>query len=170
MKEISRRDFLKICGALAGELFIENVYAGRKENEIVIRLPEQKLYIKDFDGDVLEYDVSTGRPGHRTPPGDYKVRKIIRDPWWDPRGRPWASRRIKRWCEKHGPLPPWDRRNPLGKYWIYIGKHMGIHDIDGEWKGGFRSHGCIRMKHEDIEYIVESGLVHVGMDVKIRDY
>jgi len=85
-----------------------------------------------------------------TPKGERIVVKKIVDPVWV---KPdWA------FIEEGLPIP--SEHNPsrqvrghLGKYKLDLGGDVGIHGIRGEKVEGRVSHGCVRLKDEDLEII-----------------
>ncbi len=98
--------------------------------EIIINLDNQELYRFENGRIIATHLVSTGIPGHRTPPGDYKV----------------YSKRINQWSTKYEcSMLHWNGITRDGMY--------GIHALEGkryEKKlGHVASHGCIRLSHED---------------------
>jgi lipoprotein-anchoring transpeptidase ErfK/SrfK len=81
-----------------------------------------------------------------------------KNPWWYPPNSPWAA------GEK--PIPP-GPGNPLGTRWMGISSPgVGIHGTpDAASIGYSASHGCIRMRIPDAEWLFDH--VEVGTPVFI---
>lgn len=92
------------------------------------------------------YDISVGKAGNDTPPGRYEVTARDVDPPWHAPDAEWAG-------ELAGQtIPPGDPRNPLKARWIGLEDGVGIHGTAEEEKiGSEASHGCIRMRVEDVK-------------------
>ena len=58
--------------------------------------------------------------------------------------------------------------NPMGLYALYIGRLYAIHGTNANFGIGLRvSHGCVRLRNEDIKFLFEK--VPVGTRVKFID-
>ena len=112
--------------------------------------------------DSAKYDrtfgVATGQSAYPTPLGDYEIVTKQRDPWWYPPPSPWA--------QDSQPVPP-GPGNPLGTRWMGLSApYVGIHGTpDAASIGYSASHGCIRMRIPDAEWLFEH--VKVGTPVFI---
>ncbi len=104
------------------------------------------------------FGVATGRPAYPTPRGTYAIVVKQRNPWWYPPASPWAQG-LK-------PIPP-GPGNPLGTRWMGLSAPgVGIHGTpDAASIGYSASHGCIRMRIPDAEWLFDR--VTVGTPVKI---
>lgn len=118
---------------------------------IFINLAEMRLYHYEGGGKVLTYPISIGRDEWRTPVSGAKViEKIVNPVWYPPKS-------VRRESEEDGdPLPmsvPPGEDNPLGKYAIQLNlPGYFIHGTNRPEGIGMRvTHGCIRMRPEDIE-------------------
>ncbi len=146
------------------------VVADKKEQsvkelyEIVVDKSAQRLYVIDrSSGKVVKsFIVSTGRRGFETPTRDWKVTEITPNPWWYPPKSKWA--RGKK------PVPP-GPNNPLGVLKIRLsGSTILIHGVPKskyKYLGRPASHGCIRMRNEDI--LVLKNYVELGSRVRTVD-
>ncbi|MBU0581026.1 MAG: L,D-transpeptidase [Candidatus Margulisbacteria bacterium] len=131
-------------------------HAAKKENknEIKIYVSEKKMKV-NINGFKKEYSVSTGAlKGQklfandlRTPLGRYKVIKIQDSTKW-------------KFKTTSGAYGPWFIR--LKTAWSGIGIH-GIHDEN--LIGDANSHGCIRLRNQDIHELVAH--VYKGLEVVI---
>jgi lipoprotein-anchoring transpeptidase ErfK/SrfK len=104
------------------------------------------------------FAVATGQSAYPTPLGSFEIVVMERDPWWYPPDSAWAQ------GEK--PIPP-GPGNPLGTRWMGISApNVGIHGTpDAASIGYSASHGCIRMRIPDAEWLFQH--VRVGTPVFI---
>lgn len=107
---------------------------------------------------VRTFRVATGAPSYPTPLGVFEITTMQRSPWWYPPPSPWASGKA--------PVPP-GPRNPLGTRWMGISApYVGIHGTPDAASIGYSvSHGCVRMRIPDAEWLFER--VRVGTPVFI---
>jgi len=107
---------------------------------------------------VRTFGVATGTATYPTPSGVFEIVSMQQDPWWLPPASDWA-RGLK-------PVPP-GPGNPLGTRWMGISSPgVGIHGTpDAASIGYSRSHGCIRMRIPEAEWLF--GNVEVGAPVVI---
>jgi lipoprotein-anchoring transpeptidase ErfK/SrfK len=104
------------------------------------------------------FGVAVGAPGHTTPAGSFKIIQKQMNPTWFPPDSPWA--------EGLGPVPP-GVDNPLGTRWMGTSAPaIGIHGtpLPGSI-GTAASHGCIRMRIPDAEYLYDR--IEIGTPVVI---
>ena len=127
---------------------------------VIKRASNQLLY---FDGDKLKrsFRVATGQSSYPTPIGKFEIVTMQRNPWWYP---PQDSA----WAEGAEPIPP-GPGNPLGTRWMGLdAAGVGMHGTpDAASIGYSASHGCIRMRIPDAEWLFDH--VHIGTPVFIRD-
>ena len=125
---------------------------------IVIRRGQNKLFL--YDGMKLRrtFGVATGQSRYPTPLGQYEVVVKWRNPWWYPPASDWA--------EDAQPIPP-GPGNPLGTRWMGISSPaVGIHGTPDPASIGYSvSHGCIRMRIPEVEWLFNQ--VDVGTPVYI---
>ena len=102
--------------------------------------------------------VATGQAIYPTPTGSWHVVDKQRNPWWRPPDSPWAQG-LK-------PIPP-GPGNPLGTRWMGLdAAGVGMHGTpDAASIGYSASHGCIRMRIPDAEWLFDR--VRVGTPVFI---
>jgi lipoprotein-anchoring transpeptidase ErfK/SrfK len=107
---------------------------------------------------IREFGVATGQAAYPTPLGTYEIATMQRDPWWYPPPSPWAK--------NADPVPP-GPGNPLGTRWMGLSApYIGIHGTpDAASIGYSASHGCIRMRIPDAEWLFQR--VDVGTPVFI---
>lgn len=117
------------------------------DHAIVVNLQEFRLDL--YDGPRLKehFVVGVGALSFPTPPGAYYVRSKATNPTWRNPGSSWA-RGMPAYI---GPGP----RNPLGTRALRLDRGaLVIHGTPQPWSVGHRaSHGCIRMRRDDIEHL-----------------
>lgn len=120
-----------------------------------LRLGERRLLV--YGGEMLlaSYDVAVGREGWTTPTGEFSVLQKQTNPAWE---HPFTGEVVQ-------PGPD----NPLGTRWIGFwtdGQNaIGFHGTPDESViGSAVSHGCVRMRNEDIVALYEQ----VRVDTPVR--
>ena len=127
---------------------------------IVIRRGSHRLYL--YKGAHMSlrasFGVAVGQPIYPTPLGKFTIVTKQRNPWWYPPDTAWAA--------GASPIPP-GPGNPLGTRWMGLSASgVGIHGTpDAASIGYSASHGCIRMRIPDAEWLFER--VEVGSTVFI---
>lgn len=111
---------------------------------LLVDISERRLYVRQNGERIASYRVGVGTSSHPTPRGSFKVRHIIWNPRWVPPNEKWA--RDKK------PRGPGDPLNPMGKVKIFFDEpDYYIHGTnEPETVGRAVSHGCIRMRNEDV--------------------
>jgi lipoprotein-anchoring transpeptidase ErfK/SrfK len=127
---------------------------------IVIMRSSNRLRLYESTKLVRTFGVATGESRYPTPLGAYEIVTMQRNPWWYPPPSPWA--------EDSDPVPP-GPGNPLGTRWMGISApYVGIHGTpDAASIGYSASHGCVRMRIPDAEWLFQQ--VDVGTPVFIVD-
>ena len=125
---------------------------------IVILRDSNRLLLYSKDKLVRRFGIATGQSSYPTPIGDFEITTMQRDPWWYPPPSPWAA--------DSDPVPP-GAGNPLGTRWMGISApYVGIHGTpDAASIGYSASHGCVRMRIADAEWLFHQ--VKVGTPVFI---
>ncbi|MEL6853973.1 MAG: L,D-transpeptidase [Cyanobacteria bacterium J06607_13] len=120
-----------------------------------LRLSERRLLV--FRGEMLvaNYEVAVGREGWNTPTGTFSVFQKQVEPAWE---HPFT-----------GEVVPPGPDNPLGTRWIGFwsdGQNsIGFHGTPDESViGSAVSHGCVRMRNEDVLALYEQ----VALDTPVR--
>jgi lipoprotein-anchoring transpeptidase ErfK/SrfK len=125
---------------------------------IVIRRGSNTLHL--YDGMKLRrtFGVATGESRYPTPLGKFEIIVKWRNPWWYPPQSDWAK--------DAKPIPP-GPGNPLGTRWMGISSPaVGIHGTPDPASIGYSvSHGCIRMRIPEVEWLFNQ--VDVGTPVYI---
>jgi lipoprotein-anchoring transpeptidase ErfK/SrfK len=119
---------------------------------IVVSIPDRKLALMEGDRVLKLYDVAVGKASTPTPRGEFVVINRVPHPtWYGP----------------NGPVPP-GKDNPIGTRWMGLSvAGYGIHGTNAPASiGRAASHGCIRMRQQDLEELFD--LVTVGMVVELQ--
>ena len=113
---------------------------------VVIRRESKALYLYDGSRLVRTFGVATGQSQYPTPLGLFSVVDKQLHPWWRPPDSDWA--------EGLKPIPP-GPGNPLGTRWMGLSSPgVGIHGTQDAASIGYSaSHGCIRMRIPDAEWL-----------------
>jgi lipoprotein-anchoring transpeptidase ErfK/SrfK len=158
MKHVNLKSTTKLMAVLAIAAF--DVRAGetdRVENaperrRIVVSIPDRKLVLFEGERVLRVYDVAVGKPSTPTPQGKFAIINRVPNPAW------------------YGPsvtIAP-GRNNPLGSRWMGLSaKGYGIHGTNVPSSiGKAASHGCVRMRRQDLEELFE--MVTVGTTVELQ--
>ena len=115
---------------------------------IVIRRDKNRLFLYTGERKPVVFGVATGQPSYPTPLGRFTIVSKQMNPWWYPPDSDWAR--------GLSPVPP-GPGNPLGTRWMGLSlPGVGIHGTpDAASIGYSASHGCIRMRIPDAEWLFE---------------
>ena len=137
---------LAILVAASAEVFAEGA-----PRRIVVSLTDRKIALIE-DGRVVKiYPIAVGKTSTPSPNGSFHiVSRVVKPTWYQP-------------GKVVGPGPA----NPLGTRWMGLGyKGYGIHGTNRPRSiGRAASHGCIRMRNQDVEDLFER--VEVGDPVEL---
>ena len=104
-----------------------------------------------------QFEVAVGKPRNPTPRGEYTIDRVIWNPWWAPPDSPWAQGRSAR--------PPGHPANPMQAVKIPFRPLYYIHGTDRpDSIGKAASHGCIRMRVDDVVELAKIMLWYTGDD------
>jgi hypothetical protein len=125
---------------------------------IVIRRGSRRLFVYKGMRYRARFGIAVGMPQYPTPLGRFTIVVKERNPWWNPPSAGWAA--------GASPIPP-GPGNPLGTRWMGLSVGaVGIHGTpDAASIGYSASHGCIRMRIGDAEWLFER--VRIGTPVFI---
>ena len=137
--------------------FTASPASNTETTNLVLKLSDRRVYLYQGNKLTNSYPVAIGKAGWETPVGSYKVMEMQRDPIWQ---HPWT-----------GKLVPPGAKNPLGARWIGFwtdGKNfIGFHGTPQEnLIGQAVSHGCVRMRNQDILALYAQ--VDVGTPVTVK--
>jgi lipoprotein-anchoring transpeptidase ErfK/SrfK len=140
------------------EITKPEVRTAKLDEAVVIERSSNKLLFFDNAKYARSFGVATGQSAYPTPLGDFEIVNLQRDPWWYPPPSPWAT--------DSDPVPP-GPGNPLGTRWMGLSApYVGIHGTpDAASIGYSASHGCIRMRIPDAEWLFQH--VKIGTPVFI---
>jgi len=141
----------QITPRLAAMLAAVSLSAFADERRIAISIPDRKLVLLENERVVKIYDVAVGKATTPSPRGSFIIVNHVEHPTWFGPARPVAP----------GPS------NPLGTRWMGLSaRGYGIHGTNAPSSiGKAASHGCIRMRQQDLEELFE--LVRVGTQVEL---
>jgi lipoprotein-anchoring transpeptidase ErfK/SrfK len=136
------------------------VRTSKVNGAVVIMRGSNRLLLYSKEKLVRRFGVATGQSSYPTPTGDFEITNMQRNPWWYPPPSDWAA--------DSDPVPP-GPGNPLGTRWMGLSApYVGIHGTpDAASIGYSASHGCIRMRIPDAEWLFQR--VRVGTPVFIVD-
>ena len=119
--------------------------------KIVVSIPDRKLAVVEGNRVVKIYRTAVGAMHSPSPHGAFRIVNQIEDPTWYGKGKV---------------VPP-GKSNPLGTRWMGLSvKGYGIHGTNRPASIGHNaSHGCIRMRNQDVEELFD--MVAVGDEVEM---
>ncbi len=135
---------------------------------IVINVAEMRLYYYPKGKKVVEVlPIGIGQLGKDTPENWVtSIQRKQANPTWTP-----TAKVHKEYAERGEYLPavvPAGKDNPMGLFAMYIGNLYAIHGTNASFGIGLRvSHGCVRLRNDDIEYLFKS--VPVGTRVQFMN-
>jgi lipoprotein-anchoring transpeptidase ErfK/SrfK len=158
MKNVNLKSTTKLMAVLAITAFdvrageITHVASTTERRRIVVSVPDRKLVLFEGDRALKVYDVAVGKPSTPTPQGKFAIVNRVPDPTW---------------FGPSGTVAP-GKNNPLGSRWMGLSaKGYGIHGTNVPSSiGKAASHGCIRMRKQDLEELFE--MVTVGTIVELQ--
>jgi lipoprotein-anchoring transpeptidase ErfK/SrfK len=139
--------FFAILMAASTEMLAESAPSRR----LIVNIAARKIVLVE-DGKVVKmYPVAVGKHSTPSPYGSFHIASHVVNPTYSHDGK------------VVGPGPS----NPVGTRWMGLGyKGYGIHGTNHpESIGHAASHGCIRMRNQDVEKLFE--LVRVGDEVEL---
>jgi len=134
---------------------------------VTVNVPAFQLTLWQNGKEVKTYDIGIGRKNFPVPVGEREARAVIFNPMWIPPDSAWVRR--TEGVEPFERIEPDDPRNPLGKIKIPLGGGYLIHaaakpsDI-----GRLVSHGCVRMRTEDLFDLAEKIIAAYGWPVSAQ--
>jgi lipoprotein-anchoring transpeptidase ErfK/SrfK len=141
--------FFAILVAAATEMAAESAPTRR----LIVNISARRIALVE-DGKVVKvYPVAVGKNSTPSPRGTFHIASHVANPTYSHAGK------------VVGPGPA----NPVGTRWMSLGyKGYGLHGTNHpETIGHAASHGCIRMRNQDVEELFE--LVRVGDEVDLID-
>ncbi len=113
----------------------------RSDENVIINLPEFRLYHFRSDQEMRVYPVCIGLDTWQTPTGQFEIVNKVINPTWYMNTEMADKLHVKKEVVPPGPL------NPLGDRWIGTSlNHIGIHSTNQPMSiGRPLSHGCVRL-------------------------
>lgn len=131
---------------------IEHSAASAPRRQIIVSIADRQLAVIDHGQVLKTYPIAVGAKGSPSPDGDFVIINHAKDPVY-----------------RHGDkeIAP-GKDNPLGTRWMGLSlKGYGIHGTNVQSSVGKAvSHGCFRMRKQDVEELYT--LVQVGDTVMVR--
>lgn len=128
---------------------------------LVLNVPAYRLDVFEGDERIRSYEVAVGQRGHRTPAGSYAISRIVWNPWWHPPASKWARGRK--------PVPP-GPSNPMGRVKLDFRDLYYVHGTpERQSLGQPASHGCVRMRNEDVIELARLVHGHATPDVSEQE-
>jgi hypothetical protein len=119
--------------------------AAQAPMELVVNIPAGRLDVIQGGARVRSYPVSVGRSQYATPTGQASIRRMVWNPSWTP--PPDAA-----WAKNEKPTGPgWG--NPMGRVKMHLFGDYYVHGTPASNErhlGRPASHGCIRMRNQDV--------------------
>jgi len=113
--------------------------------ELVVNIPAGRLDVMQGGERIRSYPVSVGRSRYATPTGQASIRRMVWNPSWTP--PPDAE-----WAREEKPAAPgWG--NPMGRVKMHLFGDYYVHGTPASnvrHLGTPASHGCIRMRNQDV--------------------
>jgi murein L,D-transpeptidase YcbB/YkuD len=112
--------------------------------EIVVNIPAGRLDVLEGGERIRSYPVSVGLPRYATPTGAASIQRMVWNPSWTPPDSEWAR-------DEKPAAPGWS--NPMGRVKMHLFRDYYVHGTPARNErhlGRPASHGCIRMRNEDV--------------------
>lgn len=141
---------------------------GQGDIRITVNLPAFRLTLWQDGREVKTYEIGIGRQEFPVPTGQREINEIIFNPEWIPPDSSWV--RESGDVEPGERIPAEDPRNPLGKIKIPLGNAYLIHEAAAPSDiGRLVSHGCIRMRTDDLFDLAEKIIAARGLQLSRQD-
>lgn len=151
-----------LASRLRGQLFSRETtraaeLSAESSAQLVLSLSQRALEVRYADQPTVRYEVAVGQADWQTPTGEFHVVNKIENPAWQ---HPITKDEV-----------PSGPDNPLGSRWIGFWSdgqaQIGFHGTNQEELiGEAVSHGCVRMRNQDIQDLYQR--VEVGTAVKVE--
>jgi murein L,D-transpeptidase YcbB/YkuD len=156
-----RASMIRSLVLLASALSLATPLAAQEPLRIDLNIPALKLVVYEGDEEVETYPIAVGMPGFDTPTGSFAITHAEWNPWWHPPTH-------REWAREDKITPP-GPNNPMGRVKLFFLPLYFIHGTPaGESIGTPASHGCVRMRNEDVVELAlllhERAAPHVSED------
>jgi lipoprotein-anchoring transpeptidase ErfK/SrfK len=137
-----------------GEIERTELAPGDPRIWITVDVPAFRLTLWQDGKEVKTYPIGIGRRDFPLPIGSRKATEIVWNPEWIPPNSAWVAKSKK--VRPGERIKATDPRNPLGKIKIRLGNAVLIHEAAKPTDiGRLVSHGCVRMRTEDLYDLTE---------------
>ena len=129
---------------VAATLVAASPLSAQAPMEIVVNIPAGRLDVLQGGETVRSYPVSVGAPRYATPTAEASIRRMVWNPTWTPPESDWAR-------DEKPAGPGWG--NPMGRVKMHLFDIYYVHGtpVANERRlGRPASHGCIRMRNQDV--------------------
>jgi lipoprotein-anchoring transpeptidase ErfK/SrfK len=155
---IGTEEQIKKLAALTGVMLLATAEALAAENQarparkIVVSLADRKLAVLEAGHVVKIFSTAVGAPASPSPTGSFEIINRLAEPTY----------------YGYGKVVPPGKGNPIGTRWMGLSaKGYGIHGTNNPASVGHNaSHGCIRLRNNDMEELFE--MVAVGDVVELH--
>jgi murein L,D-transpeptidase YcbB/YkuD len=133
--------------------------AAQAPMEIVVNIPAGRLDVLQGGERIRSYPVSVGTSSHATPTGEASIRRMVWNPVWTPPDADWARNEKPKG-------PGWG--NPMGRVKMHLFADYYVHGtpaVNERHLGRPASHGCIRMRNQDVMELAQLVLQADGTPV-----
>lgn len=154
----------------SGSINMRSLFFGKRQNipalssakssqtEVVVNLGDRRAYVYKAGEVIASYPIAIGKKGWETPTGSFRVTDMEEYPIWQ---HPIT-----------GKIFPSGADSPLGARWIGFwsdGRNaIGFHGTpDTHLLGSAISHGCIRMRNDDVRLLYQQ--VSIGTLVSVAN-
>ena len=152
----------------SGRIQQAELQPGQGNIRITVNLPAFRLTLWQDGREVKTYEVGIGRQEFPVPTGQREINQIIFNPEWIPPDSSWV--RESNDVEPGERIPADDPRNPLGKIKIPLGNAYLIHEAAAPSDiGRLVSHGCIRMRTDDLFDLAEKIIAAHGLQMSRQE-
>jgi lipoprotein-anchoring transpeptidase ErfK/SrfK len=148
----ARLGAVMVFAAIAMSTAIAQEAKGREPRQVLVSLADRKLAVLAGGRPLRVYAIAIGADESPSPTGKFQVvTRLVKPTYYHP-----------------GKVIAPGASNPLGTRWVGLSKKgYGIHGTNAPGSvGKAASHGCIRMRNQDVEEFFE--LVASGDEVEIR--
>jgi lipoprotein-anchoring transpeptidase ErfK/SrfK len=144
----AKRRFSAATHHVAPKVSTQQVVA-QNATTLVVNREQFKLTVYKDLKPVKSYSVAIGAVGLDTPAGLYHIQNKAVNPAWTEPNSSWVPE-----ADRGKVVPGGTPENPLKSRWLGIFDGAGIHGVDPSEYGTIghaASHGCVRMRIEDVE-------------------
>lgn len=148
-----------------GKIERGSLQPGQPDIKITVNVPAFRLTLWQGGKEIKTYEVGVGMKKYPIVIGQRRITEVIWNPEWIPPDSEWVNESHSD-VEAGEHIKPGDPRNPLGKIKIPLGDGFLIHEAARQSDlGRLVSHGCIRMRREDLLDIATNIIAARGLGI-----